>query len=1033
MSIREIIRLNYRQFLFVFLAFFIMVFVGYLYTSRMVGEQMLINGEGLIQVAEAGIKAELSQAEGFLTDTCLYIEDMLPKKNSQEEVQGLLRWITSQVYHKKERVIHGLVGIYGYLRGVYVGGMEEWMPPADFDPQSRPWYTGALEKQGGFHYTGSYHDKSTGKLVVSLSKEVITTAGERAGVIAIDIDLSEMAPLVSDLGSTSVSYYGLVLDENLDIITHSQDKNLIGRNFASVNEDCAVVAEALEQNQGRISGMEFTNHSGARSIVFFGKIFNGWYTGVITSVSSFYAKVYQMGIVISALGAVMMLLLSMSLVSVYSAKMRSEEKNKSKSDFLARMSHEIRTPMNAIVGMTELILREDLPPDICEYALGIKQSSANLLSIINDILDFSKIESGKMKIVEIPYLFASVVNDLVTIIRMRLGEKPVSLLVDIEPNIPSRLVGDEVRIRQIILNLLNNAVKYTETGSITFSIEGDIHDEEERHILLKITVEDTGIGIKEENFSKVFGDFTQFNMNRGIEGTGLGLAISKSLCDAMGGEIFFTSEYGKGTAFTILLPQKISDSAPLASVSSPETKRSLIYEMNELNALSVQRSLYALGVPNHWVAVQSDFHELLKQQHYPFIFVSYILYEGARKIVQRLRLKSKLIVMSGGCPELGVRDGAILALPAHTLSIADALNHKAEPRPHKREEPARFIAPSARILLVDDIPTNLKVAEGLMSPFKMRIDLCKSGAEAVELVRTNGYDIVFMDHMMPGMDGIEAAGRIRELGGEYCKKLPIIALTANAVSGVREMFLQNNMNDFLPKPIDMSRLTRVLQKWLPREKQEPYRKTKKAPRPEETEILPALAGIDVKKGIAMTGGTLDGYLRTLAVFLEDGKEKLPEIRACLDAGNIPLFTTFIHGIKSAAASVGAAEFADSAKRLETAGKNEDTAYIEQNTPEFLEDFALLLESVEQTVTTSRRSEAVFPDALRETLTELKIALDEMDMGKAEHCVNLLQKSSNKTDALFQAQVNKIVQCILLSDYCDAIAEIDSLLYEKEKV
>ncbi|MDR2535871.1 MAG: response regulator [Treponema sp.] len=1009
----------------------------------MVGEQLLLNGEELIQVAQAHIKAELSQSEVFLTDTCLYVENMIHNEKDQKEINDILSWITHQVNTQEDHLIDGLLGVYGYVYDVYLGGADTWIPPADFNPKTRPWYIGAEAKKGYIHYTGSYIDNSTGKLIISISKQIFDAQGRGVGVIAADIDLSGLEPLMSDLEVANIGYmyYGLVLDDNLAIVTHGQDKNLVGQDFASVNADCAMVAEALKKNDGMISGLEFINHSGTKSIVFFGKIFNGWYTGVITSTSSFYARVYQMGIVISVLGFVMMLLLSSFLVSLYTAKIRSEKENKSKSNFLAKMSHEIRTPMNAIVGMSELILREDIPPDIYEHAMGIKQASANLLSIINDILDFSKIESGKMEIIEVQYLLASVINDIVTIIRMRISEKPVILLVNIDPKIPNKLTGDEVRIRQIILNILNNAVKYTEEGSIQFSIEGEIGGTGgNQHILLNITITDTGIGIKPENFHKVFGDFVQFDMaaNKGIEGTGLGLAITKSLCDAMGGEISFTSEYGKGTTFTILLPQMIADPVPLGAVQDPESKAVLVYEMNELYAASIMKSLDNLTVPNKWVTIQSDFYETLKKNYYPFIFVSYVLYEGAKKIVERMELKSKLIVMIEYGAEIGLRDVSTLAMPAHALSITDILNNKIESRNYsaKRETLSRFIAPSARILIVDDIGTNLKVAEGLMAPFKMHIDTCKSGAEAIELVKINVYDIVFMDHMMPEMDGIEATGHIRELGGDY-KKLPIIALTANAVSGVKEMFLQNGMNDFLSKPIEMSRLIGILQKWIPPEKQEKYYRVKKdeGSASGESTALQVITGIDVKKGVSMTGGTLDSYLGTLSIFLEDGKEKLPQIKHCLEIGNLSLYTTYVHAVKSASGSIGAGGLSDFAKNLEMAGKNEDMTYIEKNNPGFLEDFEQLLESIADALHISNQSspenadsKTEYREELKREMAELKDALDLMDAGKADEIINRLHKG--KWGKSVNSRIEEIAKHILLSDYDEAIAAIDTLLTEE---
>ena len=370
--------------------------------------------------------------------------------------------------------------------------------------------------------------------------------------------------------------------------------------------------------------------------------------------------------------------------------------NKAKTKFLAKMSHEIRTPMNAIVGMAELALRENMTSIVKEYIITVKQAGKNLLSIINDILDFSKIESGKLEIVPSYYLFSSLINDVVSIIKMKIADSGLHFDINIDNNIPNSLFGDETRIRQVLLNVLNNAVKYTKKGFISLSASGEI---KEGTVLLTMEVADSGIGIKPKDLKGLFDEFVQ--VDKGFEGTGLGLAITKNLLTAMGGDISVKSEYGKGSTFTVKLPQKISSDELFDSIKNDN------------------------------------------------------------------------------------------------LTI-------------------KFNAPNAKVLVVDDTDANLKVVKGLMQPYKMQVDLCTSGAEAIEMVKANSYDILFMDHMMPEMDGVEATKLIRETH----TNLPIIALTANAVSGVREMFLANGFNDFLSKPIDTVELNVILEKWLPREKQE---------------------------------------------------------------------------------------------------------------------------------------------------------------------------------------------------------------------
>ena len=514
--------------------------------------------------------------------------------------------------------------------------------------------------------------------------------------------------------------------------------------------------------------------------------------------------------------------------------LQTEDANRAKTNFVSNMSHEIRTPMNSIVGITEILLRSRHSPKEQEYLLNIQSSGRVLLTIINDVLDCSKMEAGKMQLFDEPYDTCSLFHDLRISMENRIGHSGLELIYDIDQDIPCKLKGDMGRIRQVIINLVNNAIKYTEKGSVRFSVR--VRQKNTDKVMLYYEVADTGIGIREEDQKILFDAFQRVEMdrNRYVEGTGLGLTISQNLVNMMGGVIEVESEYGKGSKFYFTIEQTIIDPTPVSAVN----------------------------------------------------------YNGQKDNVT------------------------------------------------EKEAECLFIAPEAHILLVDDNELNLVVAKELLKPLRMQIDTAENGLQAVKMVRGSQYDLVLMDHMMPVMDGIEAAKAIRALPEDKYQNLPIIALTANAMVDARKEFLNAGMNGFVAKPIDFTRICNQLKLWLPKDlvRDVPKEEAKKLLTDDlsDREIQPENPQTEFSFGEGVKHcGSKAALMKTIRIFYRTIDSKANKIEQCLKEGLISDYVIEVHALKSSALLIGAVPLSEAAKELESYGKQGKTEVLEEKTPEVL--------------------------------------------------------------------------------------------------
>ena len=859
------IRTNFRlylQLLFVIAAIAVIIASSSMYYGNIVKGQFTNDAVNMIAQTHLMITAELQEPETLAIVAAQTIREILIHGGDAAEVREYIDDVSDVLEQKASG--YRFFGIHAYLEksSTYVPALGWHDVPEDFDPHVRPWYIAAVEALGGVVASPMYLSMRTNEYQISYVSKIFDDFNTPIAVVAVNAPVARIVELVSDMRLTDNSF-GFLADENLNLIAHTFE-SFIGMNATEINTDFGHIAAAFAATGGTILELEGQDYRGETTMFYVEQLENGWYLGVGVPVREYYQEHRAMQAFIGTLGVVVIIIICFLLIRIdmarnkeyklYSeqiirARDQAENSNRSKSSFIAQMSHEIRTPMNAILGISEIQLHDSsLTASAEEGFRQVYESGALLLNIINDILDFSKIDAGKMEIVQGIYDIPSLVNDAIQLTRLRNESKMIEFYLEIDEKTPLEMIGDEIRIRQILNNLLSNSFKYTEKGEVRLTINAET-EPNSANVILVIAVNDTGQGMTEAQIKEIFVDYSRFNTkeNYNVTGTGLGMSITKHLLNLMGGQISVRSEVGVGSTFTVRLPQK------------------------------------RVG-----------------------------LTECGAEVVERLQ--------------------------DYTF------------RPGKYNKKAQLLheyMPYGKVLIVDDVESNLYVAKGLMTPYGLEIDTVKSGISAIELIKGGKvYDIIFMDHMMPEMDGIEATNILREMG--YTN--PIIALTANAMAGNAQMFLSNGFNEFLPKPIDSRELDNML-KTIIRDNQTP-------------EVLEA-----ARKEKQNKADTNDSYMSELYKYTAvDAENTINVLKKFLKNPNnrtdedFIAYTTAVHGMKSALLNIGEPEMSDIAGKLERAGEAKNLTVIYSETTPFIENLQLLVAKLKPAKQASE-------DTAEETLTE----------------------------------------------------------------
>lgn len=694
---------------------------------------------------------------------------------------------------------------------------------------------------------------------------------------------------------------------------------------------------------------------------------------------------------------------SEKMEEVHLARLAEKERqiHQEKMAFFANMSHEIRTPMNAILNLSELLLRKDLPLDVEQDISTIYEIGNGLLGIINSLLSFSKLDTGNIQLTTGTYSPATMCSDICSIISARLSKKSLHFFTDLDPFLPRQLIGDEMRIREILTNLLANAVKFTVSGKIELRLCAKNLSETKTE--LSFFISDTGSGIKEEDQKHLFRQFSRVDpkKNQTIMGTGLGLSISKKLTELMGGSITVESEYGKGSTFIVTIPQEISLADPMIPTSDKmEQAEVYVYlpESDEELSKYVIRELRKLHIHPSLISSVSSI-SLGRSNKNSYLIIQQADFPSCQETIDSLFLQDHVLLLMKNSDTTESKYYNYQQMYPYNLMMqtANILNgHPVKTASKKTDVYEDTTFPSARILIVDDNDVNSSVAKRLMEPYEMDIDVASNGFDTLTMASAKDYDLIFLDHMMPGMDGIETVQKLRKMEG-IRKNLPVIALTANVFSDAKTYFKEQGFSDFLAKPINVKELHNTLLQYLQEKAilRIAEKKQNESFVPEKIRTcFASLKHFDVDASLEYFDHSADFYLEMLKTFRQGLLERRNELDGIYENRDIKLFTIHVHAIKSASKSVGALEFSELAKIMEDFGHQNNWKSISQKYQELLDYTDLILKELDHCIKAvpvadeTKESLSCYPEDI---IKSLCIAINEMDYQEVSEAISKLDQ------------------------------------------